>query len=367
MNHEGLRTWIEIDTKAIQHNYNVFRSRIPQETKFCGVVKSNAYGCDFMQYARELEKLGIDWLAVDSVTEGVRLRKEGITVPIIILGYTLPERMQEAADNNLSMMIATFESLEAVSDIHNAKIHIKIDTGMSRQGFQKKDQEKLLQSITMNRTIEVEGVYTHFASAKNPALPHDTNKQVENFKEWKKLFEKKEYSPIFHTSATSASLLYPDMSLDMVRVGIGLYGLWPSSEAKEFCVGKIELQPVLSWKTVVAEVKEVSTGNKVGYDGTEILERDSVLANCPIGYWHGYSRKLSGIGKVYVNGKKVRVVGRVSMDIITLDVIDCDVQVGDEVELLGEHVTAEEMARLDDTSWYETVTRINPLIKRIYT
>ncbi len=366
MNRQGLRTWIEIDRQAIKNNYDVFRGLVSKDTKLCGVVKSNAYGCDFMQFARELENLGVDWIAVDSITEGVRLRKEGITLPILILGYTLPERMQEAADNNLSMMIATFESLEVVSKIKNAKVHIKLDTGMSRQGFQAGQEKELLEALQKGNII-VEGVFTHFASAKNLAFPHDTNKQINSFKTWKNLFQENGYSPIFHACATSGALLYPEAYFDMVRVGIGLYGLWPSKEAQEFCEGKIELKPTLVWKTLVAEVKQVPAGNKVGYDGTEILERDSKLAICPIGYWHGFSRKLSSIGRVYVGNAKVRVIGRVSMDMIIIDVTDTDVSVGDEVELVGPHVTVYEMASCDDTSWYESITRLNPLIKRIYT
>ena len=257
MNHEGLRTWIEINKSAIKHNYNVFRSSIPKKTKLCGVVKSNAYGHDFMQYAKELEELGIDWVAVDSVTEGIRLRKEGIESPIFILGYTLPERMQEAVDNNLSVTVSTFESLDDVSGIKEAKVHIKLDTGMSRQGFLESDREKLF-DILKKKGINIEGVFTHFASAKNPRLPHSPKKQIEKFEAWKEDFEKEGFDPIFHASATSGTLLFPEAHFDMVRIGIGIYGLWPSTETKEFLEGKIELNPVLVWKTVISEVKSSS-------------------------------------------------------------------------------------------------------------
>ncbi len=366
MNHEGLRTWIEIDKKAIQHNYEVFRGLIAPDTKFCGVVKSNAYGHGFYEYARELAVLGIDWFAVDSITEGLRLRKEGVTQPILILGYTLPERMQEAVDHDISFSVSNFESLEAVEKISGAKIHIKLDTGMSRQGFLEKDQEKLFEKLGEGDFI-IEGVYTHFGAAKNPVFPADTKRQINRFMLWRQLFEEKEYHPLFHASATSGTLLYSEAHFDMVRIGIGLYGLWPSVETEYALKEKITLQPVLSWKTVISEVKEVPQGERVGYDFTETLEKDSVLALCPVGYWHGFSRRLSGIGRVYVNGKKVRVIGRVSMDIIILDVTDVpEISVGDEVELIGENVPVAGMATLDDTSYYETLTRINPLIKRLY-
>ena len=250
MDTKGLRTWIEIDRSAIKHNYDVFRSLIPEKTKLCGVVKSNAYGHDFMQYAKELEKLGVDWIAVDSITEGVRLRKEGIVSPIFILGYTLPERIKEAVDNDISVTVSTFESLEDVSEVKGVKVHIKLDTGMSRQGFLENDKEKLFE-VLKKKDINVEGVFTHFASAKNPTLPHSPKKQIEKFNVWKESFEKEGFDPIFHASATSGTLLFSEAHFDMVRIGIGIYGLWPSIEAKEFLDGKIELKPVLKWKTVI--------------------------------------------------------------------------------------------------------------------
>ncbi len=366
MNHKGLRTWIEIDKGAIKHNYDVFRGFVSPEVKFCAVVKSNAYGHGFYEYAQELAKLGVDWFAVDSITEGLRLRREGIVQPILILGYTLPERMKEAVENNISISISSFESLDAVSEYSSAKIHIKLDTGMSRQGFLENQKEELFKKLSDSGMI-VEGVFTHFAAAKNPVLPVDTKKQIERFLVWKKEFEEKGYTPIFHASATSGTMLFSEAHFDMVRIGIGLYGLWPSIETKKFLEHKIILKPVLSWKTIVSEVKSVSKGERVGYDFTERLERDSILALCPVGYWHGLSRKLSGIGQVYVRDSRVRIIGRVSMDIIILDVTDIlGISVGDEVELIGLHIPATEMSVLDDTSYYETITRINPLIKRLY-
>lgn len=363
MDRLGLRTWIQIDKKKIEHNYNVFRSLISSDARLCGVVKSNAYGHGFFEYAHILSDLGIDYLAVDSIVEGIRLRKEGIEKPIIILGYTLPERMGEAVSNNLSVTISNIESLKVAKGVKGIKVHIKIDTGMSRQGFLEKDKEKIFEML---EGVNVEGVFTHFAYAKNPAFPTDTKKQFERFLGWKDLFTQKGYSPIFHASATSGTLLFPETHLDMVRVGIGMYGIWPSIECRSALQNRIELKPVLSWKTIISEIKELPKGERVGYDFTETLDKDSKLALCPIGYWHGYPRRLSSIGRVEVGGKLCRVVGRVSMDIIIIDVTDMGVSVGDEVVLIGDKFDVYDMARLEDTSWYETITRINPLIKRIY-
>jgi len=374
IDHTGLRTWIEVDTQTIKHNIDQFRNLLDEKTKLAIVVKSNAYGHDFMQFAKEAEKQKVDYLIVDSITEGVRLRKEGIKTPLLILGYTLPERIAEAVEYDIDISVSSFEALRASSVLGQSgakpKIHIKVDTGMSRQGFLEKDRENLINELSRSH-VDVVGLFTHFASAKNPTLPHDTQKQINRFTEWQKDFEKAGLTPMTHAGATSGLLLYPEAHFDMVRVGIGAYGLWPSQEARSFLEQKVSLKTVLSWKTIISEVKEVSKGERVGYDFTEILDRDSVLAICPVGYWHGISRKLSGIGKVLVRGQKARIIGRVSMDIIILDVTDIpDVSVSDVVTLIGKdgdsEITAYDMAHLDDTNWYETVTRINPLIKRIY-
>lgn len=371
----GLRTWIEIDRKAIEHNYSIFCKLTPPETKICAVVKSNAYGFDLMQFSKELVRLGVDWLAVDSVVEGLRLRREGIDKPILVLGHTMPERISEAVEKGLSISVSNFEALDSVlsqSFEKKPKVHIKIDTGMTRQGFLDDDQKSLLAKLeSVKEKIDFEGLFTHFADAKNPSFPDSTKKQIELFNKWRDVFQSNGFTFISHASASSGALLYPEAHFDMVRIGISLYGLWPSLEAKAYLQNRINLEPVMSWKAILSEVKSVPQGTKVGYGFTETLHRDTKVAVCPIGYWHGFSRKLSGIGSVLVNGQRAKVLGRVSMDMITFDVTDIsDVSVGDEVVLLGRQkdgeITAYEMAGLDDTSWYETVTRINPLIKRIY-
>ncbi len=374
---QGLRTWIEIDKSAIRHNYEVFRGLISSDVKFCAVVKSNAYGCDFIQFSKKMTELGVDWFAVDSITEGMRLRKEGIDKPILILGYTLPEKIIEAINNDISISVSSFESLDVVTKISKnenkkAKVHIKVDTGMGRQGFLEGDMDKLINTLKSRKDdLEIEGLFTHFASAKDPTSSDGTSEQINEFLKWKKLFKNSGLNVIFHAAASSGALLYPESHFDMVRIGISMYGLWPSLEAKGYMQGKIELKPLLSWKAVVSEVKKLPKGSKIGYDFTEELKRDSTIAICPIGYWHGFSRKLSGIGSVLIKGKRAKVLGRVSMDIIAVDVTDIsEVSSNEEVILIGrrggEEIDAYEMANLDETSWYETVTRINPLIKRLY-
>lgn len=377
---EGVRTWIELDRSAIKHNLDEFRSIIPKKTKLCAVVKSNAYGHSLVDFSKEVEKDGVDWLAVDSVVEGVRLREEGIKLPILILGYTLPEKIQEAVDADLSISISHFEGLKEVLKIsktkiaNTAKIHIKVDTGMHRQGFMLSDAPKLLKILAdTNDSVEIEGLFTHFASAKNPAFPDCTKKQLTEFNEWVLQFKKAGFNPMLHAAATAGAIIFPESHFDMVRIGIGLYGLWPSLGTKAFAEKKVGakngilLKPVLTWKTIVGEIKTLKEGGAIGYDFTETLTKNSKIAVLPVGYWHGYPRSLSSIGTVLVNDIAVKVIGRVSMDMVVVDVSHIkNVKVGDEVVLLGvnKEPTAESMAITLDASWYEILTRLNPLIKK---
>ncbi|MEK7081636.1 MAG: alanine racemase [Patescibacteria group bacterium] len=366
----GLRTWIEVDCPAIEKNYKLFRSLIPSKTKLLAVVKSNAYGHGLVDFTKELERLGTDWFGVDSVVEALTLRREGIKIPILVLGYTLPEKFKEAAAHDISITVSSFETLKALQKNHfpkPLKIHIKVDTGMHRQGFLPQDLPKVISFLK----IKPEGLYTHFAMAKNPAFPEYTRRQIAEFEQWRAAFTKIGLSPIYHASATAGVLIFPEAHFDMVRVGIGLYGLWPAKEIESYFASRLTLKPVLSWKTIISEIKELPKGAKIGYDCVETLQKDSRMAVCPIGYWHGYPRALSGIGFVLVNGQRAKILGRVSMDMIIVDVSDITgAKVGAEVVLIGkqgkEKITVNELANLSDTSHYEFVTRINPLIKRIY-
>jgi alanine racemase len=371
----GLRTWLEIDRAALKSNIDMFKALIGPNVKLMGVVKSNAYGHGLVDTATHISEFGADWIGVDSIVEGVRLRKDGITKPILILGFTLPEMLETAVASDISLSISHFEALEAIKNStfsKKVKVHIKVDTGMHRQGFLIADVDRVLRSLkSLADKIEVEGLFTHFASAKNPSFPDYTKMQIKDFEIWRAAFRNAGYTPITHASATAGTILFPEAHYDMVRIGIGLYGLWPSTETKAFAEGRIKLTPILTWKTLVSEVKQLPMGSKISYDGTETLYRDSVVGVCPIGYWHGFPRNLSAIGHVLAGGVRAKVLGRVTMDMIMVDLTDCGtVSVGDEAVIIGKQgsasTTTEDMARLSDASWYEIVTRINPLIKKIF-
>jgi alanine racemase len=369
----GLRTWIEIDKKAIKHNYSVFRSLISKETKIMAVVKSNAYGHNLTEFAQEQEKLGVDYLAVDSAVEGIALRKFGIKIPILVLGYTLPEMISEAVENDLEITVSNFDYFKEIRKLNlnkSVKIHIKVDTGMHRHGFQITDIKKVIAEIKKTK-VTVVGLYTHFAMAKNPSFPAYTKSQIEKFNIWREAFALANLKSLCHAGATAGALLYEEAHFDMVRIGISLYGIWPSKEAEAFCEGKIKLQPVLSWKTIVAEVKQMPKGTKIGYDCSETLEKDSIVAILPVGYWHGFPRAISSIGYVLVSGQRCKILGRICMDIIIIDVTAVkNPKIGDEVTIIGqdekENISVDDIAHLISMSSYELVTRINPLIKRVF-
>lgn len=339
------------------------------------VVKSNAYGHDIYQFAAELEKLGADYLAVDSVVEGEALRQAGIQSPILVLGYTLPAKFVNAHKHNLSITVSQKEGLLMVANTPT-RFHLKVDTGMHRQGFLPTEIPSVLKFLKQHKVPAeyFEGLYTHFAAAKNPAFPKDTRDQANQFKEVIKLVEAAGYRPIKHAAASSGTILFPDTHFDAVRIGISLYGLWPSAEVAAAVKDHIHLEPALTWKTLLSEVKKLKRGDRIGYDFTETLEKNTIVGICPIGYWHGYPRLLSSIGRVVVNGRRCRVLGRVSMDMIMVDLGPQAKEVaGTEVMLLGgdyvdqnKSVSADELAALTGTSCYEIVTRLNPLIKRIY-
>jgi alanine racemase len=372
------RTWIEIDSNALYNNVRVMTKRLAPRTRFMAVIKSNAYGHGLTQIAQLLalrSSLFASryplWFGVDSIVEALRLRKEGITQPLFVLGFTLPARLKEAVGADITLSISSFESLKALSALkQRPQFHIKIDTGMHRQGFELKDILQLIKALKKAKLAPA-GVYTHFASAKDPGYPSFTNGQFRTFLKAAALLKKAGFKNLIrHAAASGGTLLFPDTHLDMVRPGMALYGYFPSSEAETHLAHRMHLRPVLSWKAVVGEVKLIKKGEYIGYDLTERFPQDTRIGIIPVGYWHGFDRGLSSVGEVLVGGRRRRVLGRVSMDMIAVDLSGGGVaRQGDEVVLLGkqdkEEVTASEMAMRIATSPYEIITRINPLIHKV--
>jgi alanine racemase len=366
------RTWIEVSKSAIKNNYNIFRNLIKPGVQLMAVVKSNAYGHELLSFSKYVSSLGTDWLGVDSITEAKALREAGIKKPILVLGYTLPVHFGLASTNNISLTISSFENLSAlVKSGKKVSVHLKFDTGMHRQGFCPSDAKKVCDSIKKFSKINIQGVYTHFASAKKPDSHKETERQITQFNQAVKTIQDQGFGPTVHASATAGTLNYPNAHFNMVRIGIGMYGLWPSPETQKAYKSKLNLIPTLTWKTIISEIKWVDAGEKVGYDYTETLARKSQLAVLPIGYWHGYWRAFSSKAFVLIGGKRCKVIGRVAMDMIVVDVTNIKgIKVGDDAVLIGkqgkEEISAGELARLANTTHYEIVTKLNPLIKKVY-
>lgn len=368
----GLRTWIEISRSALGKNIALFKKIIGPQVKLWAVVKSNAYGHGLYVFSKLADELGAHGFCVDSCVEGLRLRKEGIQKPILVLGATLPAYFDEARKQNITLTISNFEALQALLKEKNPpQFHVKIDTGMHRQGFYLEDIPKVIKKIKSAKhgSHSLAGIYTHFSSVKDINYPTYTEMQFATFEKARALFKKAGYKNLIaHAANTAATLVNKKYHLNAVRVGIGIYGLWPSKEL-EIQLPNIKLTPVLSWRTFLAELKKLKTGDYVGYDLAERLHRKTNAAVLPVGYWHGLPRAYSRVGDVLVNGKRARVLGRVSMDMTSVDVTGNNIQVGDTVTLIGKDgrmmISAFEVAQKADTVHYELLTRLNPLMERI--
>ncbi|MBI5400885.1 MAG: alanine racemase [Candidatus Yonathbacteria bacterium] len=278
-----------------------------------------------------------------------------------------------ARGKNIHITVSGIVGLKTFLKTPNTKkipIHLKVDTGMHRQGFMLSEIETVLK-ILMKGSIQIAGLYTHFASAKDLNDRTFTEEQIEELVVWRTALFAAGFSPLVHAGATGGTLGFPKAHFDMVRVGAGLYGFWTADEVKRAFKGGLPLKPVLSWKTIISEIKEIPVGSGIGYDLTYKTKYAARIAVCPVGYWHGYPRQLSNVADVLVHGKRAQVLGRVSMDMIVIDVTNIPrIKVGDEAVLIGrsgkEEILARELAERSGTTAYEILTRLNPLMKRIY-
>ncbi|HRY62506.1 MAG TPA: alanine racemase [Candidatus Paceibacterota bacterium] len=370
------KTWVEVSKKNILHNIGEIRGLLGG-AKFMAVVKSNAYGHGLLEISKICaESKKVDWLGVDSVEEALAIRKAKIKLPILVLGYIPFEELKKAIENNISFVAYNDELLSHLAKMKTAKkikIHLKIETGISRQGLAGEELISFAKKALKNKNIFIEGAYTHFANVDDTTDFTYAKKQLDAYEKNIAELEKIVHIPVKHTASSAATINYPETHFDMVRTGISLYGLWSSKEtklsSKERKI-KIDLRPALSWKTLLVQVKKVESGTPIGYGLTEKVRRDSTIGILPIGYWDGYDRGLSNIGEVLVRGERAKVLGRICMNMTIVDLTDVKgARLFDEVVLLGkqgnEEITADEIAGKLGTINYEVVTRINPMISRI--
>jgi alanine racemase len=377
MNSDDSKTWVEISQENLLHNVSQFRQRIGESVKIAGVIKSNAYGHGLVEVAEIIQEK-VDWIAVDSIDEAL-LAKEKTDKTVLILGYTIFERLKEVVENGFHQIVANAETLEKLARISrkvgkDVYVHLKIETGTSRQGIWYADLDKFLELIEKNSFLKLAGVSTHFANIEDTTDHSYAERQLENYKQAVKHIEDKGFcSFIKHTACSAAAVLFEETHFDMIRLGISLYGMWSSTETQVSASQKsvdITLKPVITWKTRVAHLKELPAGTSVSYGCTEKVAINTNVAVLPIGYWDGFDRGLSSVGSVLIRGQKCRVIGRVCMNMVVVDVHHVkDIQLEDEVVLLGrqgsEVITAEEIAGKIGTINYEVTTRINPTTKRI--
>jgi alanine racemase len=369
-------TWVEIDRAALLANVHTCRQLIGPHCRLLALVKGNAYGHGLRETARVLLDAGVDVLGVEAVGEAVGLRTDGITCPILVMGSVAAANIPFLVSHHVTPLLVSPEQVQMVGEFARQAgcvldVHLKFDTGMHRQGIMREEFPVLLDLLAKYPGLRVRGVATHLARADEAEQPEWTRRQLDRFGEViAALAAAGIRAPIRHAANSAAALLWPETHLDMVRVGIALYGFWPADAVQRASAGSLTLRPVMTWKTRVASVKAVGRGCSVGYGGSYRTVRDSRIAVLPLGYYDGYSRSLSNQGQVLIHGQRAPVCGRVSMNLTTVDVTDIPaVQSGDEVVLIGPQgtaaISAEEMASWLGTIHYEVTTRINPLIPRL--
>lgn len=358
-------TVLEIDLKSLAHNYFYLRSKISSKTKLMAVVKAFAYGSEAVNIAEKLETLGVDYFAVAYVSEGIRLRKNGIKKPIIVLHPQLGH-FSELTEHQLipaiySQLILKKFILEVEKQSKvNYPVHLKFNTGLNRLGFEDSEIESILISLQNTKSIKIEGVFSHLAASEDLAEKEFTLKQIEKFQTiTSKILQNLEYKPFLHLCNTSGILNYSQAEFDMVRTGIGLYGFGNSVEEDA------NLIPVASLKTLIAQIHQIPVGSSVGYNRKFVAEKPTFIATLPLGHADGINRIYgNGKGIVWVHEKPAPIVGNVCMDMIMVDVTGIDCQEGDEVLIFGKNKSAEDFARHAGSISYELITSISQRVKR---
>ena len=368
-NREHYSTWVEIDLKIIEANARCLRSWMGNE--LMAMIKANGYGHGAVPAARAALKGGASWLGVARIEEAVEVRQAGLDCPVLILGYTPPARLEEAIAGDISMAVWNREQLEAVSAAavrtgRPARLHLKVDTGMSRLGVQPQEALDLAHQVAGARGVVFEGLFTHFARADEP----DAESNMAQERLFDSLLDGLDGAglrpQLVHAANSAAALTRPHARLDMVRIGISLYGLNPSCE----CPNPAEIRPALAWKSVLSQVKTLPPGRGVSYGHEYVTRGNEIIGTVPVGYGDGY-RRASG-NTVLVSGQRVPVVGRVAMDqlMVRLDGLP-QAKPGDEVILIGSQgdtcLSADDVAHAWGTINYEVVCAIGPRVPRIYT
>ena len=358
-------TILEVNLNALVDNLNYFRSKLRPETKMMCMVKAFAYGSGSVEVARTLQHHRCDYLAVAVADEGAELRREGIRIPIVVMN---PEKGSFGMifDNKLEPEIYSFRFLDAFIasaeklGVTDYPIHVKIDSGMHRLGFEPQDMEQLLARLKGQTQVKVRSVFSHLSGSDDARFDAFTKQQMATFTACADQFSATFSHYIMRHILNSAGIeRFPEYQFDMVRLGIGHYGVSSLPDAN--------LKQVCALKTVILQIKNVKAGETVGYSRKGIVATDKRIAVIPIGYADGFDRKLgNGVGEVFVNGQRAKVIGNVCMDLIMIDITNVEAKEGDQVEIFGDHLTISEVAGWLKTIPYEVLTSVSRRVKRIY-
>lgn len=361
--------WAEMSLANLAYNFSSIKKLVRPKVKIMGVVKANAYGHGSIPIAKHLEKLGANFLGVACMYEAQELRQAGVKLPILILGYTDPKSVKEAFGLNITLNVMDELVLkeldkQARKKAVKAKIHLKIDTGMHRLGLLPEEALKFISVLESYQNIELEGIFTHFASADEKDLSF-TKEQLKTFQNF---INKLPSRPsLIHAANSAATLRFPSSYFSMVRTGKILYGPLPAGSFEIPFISK----PILSLKTQVVQIRFISKGETVGYGRTFKAKKDTLVAAIPVGYADGFRRAPKNFGYVLIGGQKAPLLGRVSMDQSSINITNIpEVKVGDEVVIIGkqgkEEITVEEVAKRLGTINYEVVTALSNRVTRIY-
>ncbi len=365
---EALRpTWVEVDLRAFDRNVEAIGARLPAGTKLIAMLKADGYGHGAVELARRCKPEQVAMIGVALLEEALELRRAGITLPILVLGPLNERQVRLALEHDVTLGVPGPEELEIVAAVAretDVAIHLKLDSGMGRMGVVESELPRAMELIRSAPRLRIEALYTHLANAGDPGDPF-TSDQIARFDTLVETLREAGLSAPTHHVANSAATFRGIVPGDYARVGIALYGAEPLD------VHSPRLEPVLRWRTAIARLKELPPGHAIGYGTTFHTTRPSRIATLPVGYADGYRRGLSNWGEVLVRGKRAPVAGRVSMDLVTIDVTDIkDAAVGDEVVLLGrqgnDEIPAEELAAKLDTISYEVFCGIGKRVPRVY-
>lgn len=364
-------TYAEIDLKKLRKNIQRIKKIISPKTKFMAIVKANAYGHGAVEVAKTAESAGVDFLGVATLGEALELRSAFIKSPILVLSETAHEHVQRLIDADITQTVYSFELAQLLSDTAKqknaaAKIHIKVDTGMGRVGVLAENAPALIKKIASLPNLNIDGIFTHFSKADSTKSDF-TKKQFNKFMSVIKQVEAMGIRiPIKHAANSAATLYFPETQLDMVRIGICMYGLYPAKNIRK----NIGIEPVLSFKTKVIYVKEVPKGTPISYGATYTTPSKKSIATLPVGYADGLPRGLSNKGHVLIKGKRFPIIGNVTMDMTLVDTSRDKIEVGDDVVIIGcqgkQQITSDEIAEQNKTINYEIICGIGKRVPRVY-